>query len=109
MYLVAIINKTNSPYRNDYLCENGVSFHVIMDDDPEDPNEVLNSLYAKDYCKYRNIFIVNRESEAKLLARELSKAAPNKQVFWTQVKGIFEVAPADPIEKVVTEKGVLPA
>jgi hypothetical protein len=86
----------------DAICHIGV---------PEKPSLISDELYkfsAKEISGYSPIAFARNEHDAKSIAKEYAKANPGANVSWGLLVGQFETVPSEPIEKTISEKGVLP-
>lgn len=63
---------------------------------------------AENISDHWNIVFAKSEGEVKAIANEMAQAKPNKNVFWGKLLGAFESVPSKPVEKTITEKGMLP-
>ena len=111
-YVVIIVDKK---INTRYVLERGDGERTPIMLENRSPNltsaptvEHLPAFDAKTFSDSWNVFFAKNEATAKALAQEFSSAKPDKNVFWGKLSGAFESVPSKPIEKVITEKGILP-
>lgn len=110
-YLVVVTDrKINTRYVLEHL--DGVRTPIGIEqrspDLDEDTPENMMRFDATTLTDHWNIFFTRSEGEAKAVAHEVAQASPNKNVFWGKLLGAFESVPSKPVEKTITEKGILP-
>lgn len=110
-YIVYICDKRiNTSYRLESPV-NGLIYLGVESVAPELDGADVQDMYkfdAYNFGKSYNVVLVKTEKEARLAAAEFAEAFPDKQVLWGKLEGAFESVPSKPVEKIISEKGILP-
>ena len=110
-YIVVITDrKLNTRYVLEHVEGNRTQIGIEQrspDLDEDHPENMLR-FDAASLSEHWNIYFTKSEAEAKAVAHEMAQVSPNKNVFWAKLLGAFESVPSRPVEKTITEKGILP-
>lgn len=72
-------------------------------------NQELFRFTPSELTRYSNIFFADSEAYAKAIAQAFAEENPGMQIYWGTLNGAFECVPGKPVEKTISDKGILPA